>query len=77
MRAVVRGAAGARTVLLQAARDGGALSRAALVDTATGAERRALRWVLRSDADRPLSSARCREAAAALRDVVLAPMEVS
>ena len=60
-RQVARGAPGAG--LLAAARDGGAPSRAYLADRLTGAERRALRWALRDDGDRPLSAERCREAA--------------
>ena len=55
-RQVARGAPGAGAVLLAAARDGGAPSRAYLADRLTGAERRALRWVLRDDGDRPLSA---------------------
>ena len=65
-RQVARGAPGAAAVLLRAAADGGAPSRAYLSDRLTGAERRALRWALRDDGDRPLSAERCREAAAAL-----------
>ena len=65
----LRGAPGAAAVLLRAAADGGALSRAYLVDLASGAERRALAWALRDDGDRPLPAARCREAAAALASV--------
>ena len=65
-RQVRRGAPGAAAVLLRAAADGGTLSRAALVDLVTGAERRALRWALRDDGDRPLSPERCREVARAL-----------
>ena len=62
-RQVARGAPSAAAVLLAAARDGGAPSRAYLADRLTGAERRALRWALRDDGDRPLSAERCREAA--------------
>ena len=53
-RQVARGALGAGALLLSAGRDGGAPS---------PAERRALRWVLRDDGERPLSAERCREAA--------------
>jgi len=65
-RQVARGAPGAGAVLLRAAATGGAPSRAYLADRLAGAERRALRWALRDDGDRPLSAARCREAAAEL-----------
>ena len=74
-RQVARGAPGAAAVLLRAAADGGALSRAYLVDLASGAERRALAWALRDDGDRPLPAARCREAAAALASVTPASIE--
>ena len=74
-RQVARGAPGAAAVLLRAAADGGALSRAYLVDLASGAERRALAWALRDDGDRPLPAARCREAAAALASVTAASIE--
>ena len=45
-RQVVRGAPGAAAVLLRVAADGGALSRAALLEGVTGAERRAMVWAL-------------------------------
>ena len=76
-RQVARGAPGAAAVLLRAAADGGALSRAYLVDLASGAERRALAWALRDDGDRPLPAARCREAAAALTSVTPASIEAA
>ena len=76
-RQVARGAPGAAAVLLRAAADGGALSRAYLVDLASGAERRALAWALRDDGDRPLPAARCREAAAALASVTPASIEAA
>ena len=76
-RQVARGAPGAAAVLLRAAADGGALSRAYLVDLASGAERRALAWALRDDGDRPLPAARCREAAAALATVTPASIEAA
>lgn len=64
---VRRGAPGAAALLLQAADAGGALSRAALLKTATGRpERHALRWALRDAGDAPVSPERCREAAASL-----------
>lgn len=66
IRQVARGAPGAGAVLLAAARDGGAPSRAYLADRLAGAERRALRWALRDDGERPLSAERCREAAGQL-----------
>ena len=62
-RQVVRGAPGAAAVLLRAAADGGALSRAALLEGVTGAERRAMVWALRDVGDTPLSPERCRQAA--------------
>ena len=62
-RQVVRGAPGAAAVLLRAAADGGALSRAALLAGVAGAERRALAWALRDVGDAPLSPERCRQAA--------------
>ena len=62
-RQVVRGAPGAAAVLLRAADAGGALSRAALLDSVTGAERRALAWALRDVGDAPLSPERCEQAA--------------
>ena len=62
-RQVVRGAPGAAAVLLRAAAAGGALSRAALLAGVTGAERRALAWVVRDVGDAPLSPERCRQAA--------------
>ena len=65
-RQVARGAPGAGALLLAAARDGGAPSRAYLAARLTGAERRALLWALRDDGDRPLAAERCREAAAEL-----------
>ena len=65
-RQVARGAPGASVVLLRAAADGGALSRAYLLGTVNGPERRALAWALRDDGDRPLSAERCREAAGEL-----------
>ena len=74
-RQVAPAAPGAAAVLLRAAADGGALSRAYLVDLASGAERRALAWALRDDGDRPLPAARCREAAAELASVTLASIE--
>ena len=70
-RQVVRGAPGAAAVLLRAAADGGALSRAALLAGVTGAERRALAWVLRDVGDAPLSPERCRQAARELEDMSL------
>ena len=76
-RQVARGAPGAAAVLLRAAADGGALSRAYLVDLASGAERRALAWALRDDGDRPLPAARCREAAAALASVTPASINLA
>ena len=68
VRQVRRGAPGAAAVLHHAAATGGARSRDALVDRyrLDGAERRALRWALRDDGDRPLSAERCRAAAADL-----------
>ena len=63
--------------LCSSATDGGALSRAYLVDLASGAERRALAWALRDDGDRPLPAARCREAAAALTSVTPASIEAA
>ena len=65
-RQVRSGAPGAATILHRAAVDGGALSRTALFENATGPERRALRWALRNDGDWPLSAERCRVAAAEL-----------
>ena len=65
-RQVRRGAPGAAALLLRAAAAGGALSRAALVEATSGPEKRALRWALRDDGDRPLSAERCRAAAADL-----------
>lgn len=62
-RQVVRGAPGAAAVLLRAADAGGALSRSALLDSVTGAERRALAWALRDVGDAPLSPERCEQAA--------------
>ena len=62
-RQVVRGAPGAAAVLLRAAAAGGALSRAALLAGVTGAERRALAWVVRDVGAAPLSPERCRQAA--------------
>ena len=50
-------------ILNRAAAEGGALSRAVLFEATTGPERRALRWALRDDGDRPLTPERCREAA--------------
>ena len=72
-RQVLRGAAGAAAVLIRAAADGGALSRAALLASVDGAERRALAWALRDHrGDAPLSPERCRVAAAALTALVTA-----
>lgn len=65
-RQVLRGAPGAAALLMRAAADGGALSRAVLFEATSGPEKRALRWALRDDGDRPLSVARCRAAAADL-----------
>lgn len=67
-RQVARGAPGAAAVLRHEAATGGAPSRAYLADRRrlTGDERRALRWALRDDGDRPLSADRCREAAVEL-----------
>ena len=62
-----RGVPGAVTVLLRAAQDGGAPSRAYLLAAVAGPERRALRWALRDAGDRPLSAQRCRDAVAALK----------
>ena len=66
VRQIVRGIAGASVVLLRAAGAGGAPSRAYLLGTVSGPERRALAWALHDDGDRPLSAKRCREAAAEL-----------
>ena len=68
-RQIARGAPGASVVLVRAAADGGALSRAVLLGTVTGPERRALSWVLRHDGARPLSAERCRDAARSLANV--------
>ena len=57
-RQVVRGAPGAAAVLLRAVDAGGALSRAALLNGVTGAERRALAWALRDVGDAPLGALR-------------------
>ena len=65
-RQVLRGAPGAAALLMRAAAAGGATSRAALVEATSGPEKRALRWALRDDGDRPLSAERCRAAAADL-----------
>lgn len=65
-RLVRRGAPGAAALLIRAAAAGGVLSRAELIEAATGPEKRALRWALRDDGDRPLSPERCRAAAAEL-----------
>ena len=67
-RQVRRGAPGAAAVLQHAAAAGGATCRAALIDRyrLDGAEKRALRWALRDDGDRPLNAERCRQAAAHL-----------
>ena len=62
VRQVVRGAPGAAAVLLRAVDAGGALSRAALLNGVTGAERRALAWALRDVGDAPLSPERCEQA---------------
>ena len=63
-------AAGANSTiaLLRSAADaGGAESRDAMLETATGAERHALRWALRGAGEGPLSARkRCRQAAATL-----------
>ena len=48
-------------------RAAGAPSRAYLLDSVTGPERRALAWVLRDAGDRLLSAERCRDLAAELR----------
>ncbi|MDE0023081.1 MAG: hypothetical protein OXP69_01575 [Spirochaetaceae bacterium] len=66
LRQVARGAPGAAVLLLRTAAAGGALSRAALIDGASGAERQALWWALRDAGDRPLSAERCRAAAVEL-----------
>ena len=65
-RQVRRGAPGAAALLMRAAEAGGALSRAALLEATSGPEKRALRWALRDDGDRPLSAEHCRAVAAAL-----------
>ena len=62
-RQVVRGAPGAAAVLLRVAADGGALSRAVLLEGVAGAERRALAWALRAVGNAPLNPERCRQAA--------------
>ena len=54
-----------------APRNRGALSRAALLAGVTGAERRALAWVLRDVGDAPLSPERCRQAARELETMSL------
>lgn len=69
---VARGAPGAAARLLRAANDGGAPSRAYLLDTVTGAERRALAWVLRDIGDRSVSASQCRAAAAELASLTSA-----
>ena len=63
---IARGAPGAAARLLRAANEGGAPSRAYLLDTVTGAERRALAWALRAAGDRSVSASQCRAAAAEL-----------
>ena len=65
-RMIRRGVPGAAALLIRAAAAGGALNRAQLLEATTGPERRALRWALRDDGDRPLSPERCRAAAAEL-----------
>ena len=67
-RQIRRGAPGAAACLLHAAAHGGLLNRAAALDRyrLDGPERRALKWTLRDDGDRPLPPERCREAAAVL-----------
>jgi len=65
-RQVARGAPGAAVLLLRTAAAGGALSRAALIEGVSGAERRALQWALRDAGDLPLSPERCRAAAVEL-----------
>ena len=65
-RQVRRGAPGAAVILHRAVAEGGALSRAALLEAVTGPERHALSWALRDDADRPLSAERCRAGTAEL-----------
>jgi hypothetical protein len=52
--------------LVCAVADGGAASRAALVEATSGPEKRALRWALRDDGERPLNAERYRSAAADL-----------
>ena len=42
---------------------------AALIEPASGPEKRALRWALRDDGDRPLSAERCRAAATDLAEL--------
>ena len=76
-RQIVRGVAGAGGVLLRAAGDGGAPSRAYLFGTVSGPERRALAWALRDDGDRPLSAKRCREAAAELAGLTPTDIETA
>ena len=76
-RQVARGAPGAAAVLLAAAADGGAPSRAYLVERLTGAGNTALAFALRDDGDRPLSAERCREAAAELASVTPASLEAA
>lgn len=72
-RQLRHGAPGAAMILHRAAAEGGAaVSRAALFEATTGPERRAMRWALRDDGDRPLTPERCREAARALS--TLAPV---
>ena len=65
-RQLQRGIPGATAMLRSAADAGGAASRDALLETATGAERLALRWALRDAGEGPLSAERCRQAAATL-----------
>lgn len=72
---VARGAPGAIARLLRAANDGGAPSRAYLLDTVTGSERRALAWVLRDIGDQSVSASQCRVAAAKLAS--LTPADLS
>lgn len=66
VRQLQRGIPGAAALLLRAAEADGALSRGALLEAVTGAERHAMRWALRDAGDGPLSPERCRQAAAAL-----------
>ena len=61
-RQLQNGTPGATALLQRAAAAGGAVSRAALLEMVTGAERHALRWALRDAGEGPLSPERCRQA---------------